>query len=66
MKCVKTKGGEVKRIADDEAQELVRSGDATFVPKGEWKKDNPEHEKRAQQEAVRKDRVAAEKAKAAK
>lgn len=38
MKCVKTKGGEVKRIADKEAQDLVRSGEASFVPRHEWKK----------------------------
>lgn len=63
MKCVRTKSGEVTRVDNDVAETMVRSGEATFVPRSEWKKDNPEHDKRAEQEAARKARVEAEKAK---
>jgi hypothetical protein len=63
MKCIKTKDGEIKRVQDKEAEVLCRSGEATFIPKSLWKKDNPEHEARAKAEKARKERQAAEAAK---
>lgn len=63
MKCVKTKSGEIARIDDQVADKMVRSGEATFIPKSEWKKNNPEHKERSKQEAARKAKAEAEKVK---
>jgi len=38
MKCVKH-GDKIKRVTDQEAATLVKSGQATYVPKREWKKE---------------------------
>ena len=67
MKCVKTKDGEIKRLPDEEAEALYRSGEATFVPKSAWKKVDPTYPARAKAENARRERQEAEKAaKAAK
>jgi len=41
MKTIKTMGNNVRRVDDTEADDLVKSGRATFCPKGEWKKTRP-------------------------
>ena len=66
VKCIKTSKGDIKRLPDVEAEALVRSGEAAFVPKSLWKKDNPEHDARAKAEKARKERQAAETAAKAK
>ena len=38
MKCIKTAKGKVTRVEDGVAHEMVRSGEAKFVAKSEWKK----------------------------
>ena len=38
MKCVKRKSGVVSRVKDAIAHELVRKGDATYIPKQEYLK----------------------------
>ena len=38
MKCIKTKSGDIKRLDDKSAEQLVRSEGASYVPKHEWKK----------------------------
>lgn len=63
MKCVKTKSGEITRVDDIVADKMVRSGEATFIPRSEWKKNNPEHKERSKQEAARKAKLEAQKAK---
>jgi len=39
MKCVKNTDGKIKRVNDAEAAALVKSGQATYVAKKEWKKE---------------------------
>jgi len=39
MKCVKNTDGKIKRVTDAEASTLVKSGQATYVPKEQWKKE---------------------------
>jgi hypothetical protein len=39
MKCVKNiENGEITRIYDERAEEMVRSKKFTYCPKSEWKK----------------------------
>ena len=46
MKCVKTEKGSVERLPNEVAEQLVKSGDATYVAKSEWKAGNPEPRKK--------------------
>ena len=41
MKCIKKNGGEIKRLADKEAHNLVEEGKAVYIKKQEWKKNDP-------------------------
>jgi hypothetical protein len=64
MKCIKYNSGEVTRLKDGKAVEAVSKGDAVYVPKGEWRKTDPEWVKR--QTNAKSSQEAAEKKKAAK
>lgn len=37
MKCIKNQTGEIRRVADKDADVKVKSYGWTFVPKSEWK-----------------------------
>ena len=37
MKCIKSKPGEVRRVADLEAESKVKIHGWAYVPKSEWK-----------------------------
>ena len=37
MKCIKRKSGAVSRVKDAIAHELVRKGNATYIPKHEYR-----------------------------
>lgn len=39
MKCVKSTDGEIKRVKDDVAVELVSSGKYQYCSRSEWKKE---------------------------
>lgn len=39
MKCVKHQDGFIDRVTDEEAQKLVNSEKASFVPKKVWKEE---------------------------
>ena len=39
MKCVMSKDGNVKRVPNEQANELVQQKGFTFVPKQAWKED---------------------------
>lgn len=39
MKCIKpVKDGKIIRVKDDKAHEMVASGNYSYCPKSEWKK----------------------------
>ena len=48
MKCIKQSDGKVLRVKDGTAESLVTNEGAVFIKKAEWKKDNPEHQKRSE------------------
>lgn len=39
MKTVKTKDGEILRLKDDKAEQLVLKQNAVYIAKSEWKKE---------------------------
>ena len=40
MKCVKSISGEIKRVSNQKAEELVLKGTYVYTNKREWKKNN--------------------------
>ena len=47
MKCIKIQNGEIDRVGDKKAQQLVNSGVATYVKKSEWRKTDSDWKKRS-------------------
>lgn len=50
MKCIKSKDGEIRRVAELEADQKVANYGWVFVPKSEWKALRPKKEDRAKVE----------------
>ena len=38
MKCIQYTDGSIKRVSDSIAEQTVKSGEAKFVSKSEWRK----------------------------
>lgn len=62
MICIKENNGKISRVKTGLAREMVADGKATFIKKSEWRKIDPDWEKRSIEGKKIRDKQAKEKA----